>query len=138
MTEKLMTSCGIRPYFSICPFASLESSRFRPAFYNIQHVKTVCVYKKMNCAFCVCLTSPRDFVKPMSLVMDDHGSQPHARSSGLRYVGELSFGLPAVISCVFYLSVKSFRTKFVLQQKYLSECTITLLFRRRNYKIDEV
>ncbi|KAG7227536.1 hypothetical protein INR49_005351, partial [Caranx melampygus] len=28
--------------------------------------------------------SPRDFVKPMSLVMDDHGSQPHPRSSGLR------------------------------------------------------
>ncbi|XP_035859817.1 cordon-bleu protein-like 1b isoform X2 [Sander lucioperca] len=27
---------------------------------------------------------PRDFVKPMSLVMDDHGSQPHPRSSGLR------------------------------------------------------
>ncbi|KAK9537568.1 hypothetical protein VZT92_005173 [Zoarces viviparus] len=25
-----------------------------------------------------------DFVKPMSLVMDDHGSQPHPRSSGLR------------------------------------------------------
>uniref|UniRef100_A0A8P4JYB7 Cordon-bleu WH2 repeat protein like 1 n=1 Tax=Dicentrarchus labrax TaxID=13489 RepID=A0A8P4JYB7_DICLA len=38
----------------------------------------------MNCAFCLCLTSPRDFVKPMSLVMDDHGSQPHPRSSGLR------------------------------------------------------
>ncbi|XP_040912376.1 cordon-bleu protein-like 1b isoform X2 [Toxotes jaculatrix] len=27
---------------------------------------------------------PREFVKPMSLVMDDHGSQPHPRSSGLR------------------------------------------------------
>uniref|UniRef100_A0A8D3AMC3 Cordon-bleu WH2 repeat protein like 1 n=1 Tax=Scophthalmus maximus TaxID=52904 RepID=A0A8D3AMC3_SCOMX len=27
---------------------------------------------------------PRDFVKPMSLVMDDHGSRPHPRSSGLR------------------------------------------------------
>ncbi|KAM6978428.1 cordon-bleu protein-like 1b [Tautogolabrus adspersus] len=26
----------------------------------------------------------RDFVKPMSLVMDDHGSQPHPRSSGHR------------------------------------------------------
>lgn len=43
---------------------------------------------------------PRDFVKPMSLVMDDHGSQPHPRSSGLRYV-ELSLGLPAVISALF-------------------------------------
>ncbi|KAG7503153.1 cordon-bleu protein-like 1 isoform X1 [Solea senegalensis] len=27
---------------------------------------------------------PRDFVKPLSLVMDDHGSLPHPRSSGLR------------------------------------------------------
>ncbi|XP_034059917.1 cordon-bleu protein-like 1b isoform X1 [Gymnodraco acuticeps] len=27
---------------------------------------------------------PRDFVKPMSLVMGDHGSQSHPRSSGLR------------------------------------------------------
>ncbi|XP_069009841.1 cordon-bleu protein-like 1b isoform X1 [Embiotoca jacksoni] len=27
---------------------------------------------------------PRDFVKPMSLDMDDHGSQSHPRSSGLR------------------------------------------------------
>uniref|UniRef100_A0A671XGS3 Cordon-bleu WH2 repeat protein like 1 n=1 Tax=Sparus aurata TaxID=8175 RepID=A0A671XGS3_SPAAU len=27
---------------------------------------------------------PREFVKPMSLVMDDHGSLPHPRSSGLR------------------------------------------------------
>ncbi|XP_056245367.1 cordon-bleu protein-like 1b isoform X1 [Seriola aureovittata] len=27
---------------------------------------------------------PRDIVKPLSLVMDDHGSQPHPRSSGLR------------------------------------------------------
>ncbi|XP_059198988.1 cordon-bleu protein-like 1b isoform X2 [Centropristis striata] len=27
---------------------------------------------------------PRDLVKPLSLVMDDHGSQPHPRSSGLR------------------------------------------------------
>ncbi|KAM6934185.1 cordon-bleu protein-like 1b [Xenentodon cancila] len=28
--------------------------------------------------------SPGDFVKPVSLVMDDHGSQSHPRSSGLR------------------------------------------------------
>ncbi|XP_023140680.2 cordon-bleu protein-like 1b isoform X1 [Amphiprion ocellaris] len=27
---------------------------------------------------------PRDFVKPVSLVMDDHGSQSHPRSSGVR------------------------------------------------------
>nr|XP_019945797.1 PREDICTED: cordon-bleu protein-like 1 isoform X1 [Paralichthys olivaceus] len=27
---------------------------------------------------------PRDFVKPMSFVMDDHGSRPHPRSSALR------------------------------------------------------
>ncbi|KAK2839750.1 hypothetical protein Q5P01_013490 [Channa striata] len=27
---------------------------------------------------------PRDFVKPRSLVMDDHGSQSRARSSALR------------------------------------------------------
>uniref|UniRef100_A0A3Q3L6I0 Cordon-bleu WH2 repeat protein like 1 n=1 Tax=Mastacembelus armatus TaxID=205130 RepID=A0A3Q3L6I0_9TELE len=38
----------------------------------------------MNCAFCLCLTSARDFVKPMSLFADDHGSESHPRSSGLR------------------------------------------------------
>ncbi|XP_020499798.2 cordon-bleu protein-like 1b isoform X1 [Labrus bergylta] len=38
----------------------------------------------MSCALCLCWTSRRDFVKPMSLVMDDHGSQPHPRSSDLR------------------------------------------------------
>ncbi|XP_043987487.1 cordon-bleu protein-like 1b isoform X1 [Gambusia affinis] len=38
----------------------------------------------MNCAFCLCLNCPKDFVRPMSLVMDDRGSQPHPRSTSLR------------------------------------------------------
>ncbi|XP_034740550.1 cordon-bleu protein-like 1b isoform X2 [Etheostoma cragini] len=37
-----------------------------------------------NCVENQLHSCPRDFVKPMSLVMDDHGSQPHPRSSGLR------------------------------------------------------
>ncbi|KAM4730966.1 cordon-bleu protein-like 1b [Anableps anableps] len=38
----------------------------------------------MNCAFCLCLKCPKDFVRPMSLVMDDRGSQHHPRSTALR------------------------------------------------------
>ncbi|XP_012729500.2 cordon-bleu protein-like 1b isoform X2 [Fundulus heteroclitus] len=38
----------------------------------------------MNCAFCLCLKCPKDFVRPMSLVMDDRGSQPHPRNTALR------------------------------------------------------
>ncbi|XP_032385280.1 cordon-bleu protein-like 1b isoform X1 [Etheostoma spectabile] len=37
-----------------------------------------------NCVENQLHSCPKDFVKPMSLVMDDHGSQPHPRSSGLR------------------------------------------------------
>lgn len=54
----------------------------------------------MNCAFCLCMTSPRDFVKPVHLVMDEDGALPHPRSTGLRYV-ELSFGMQAVKSVYF-------------------------------------
>ncbi|XP_074515480.1 cordon-bleu protein-like 1b isoform X1 [Sebastes fasciatus] len=37
-----------------------------------------------NCVENQLHSCPRDCVKPMSLVMDDHGAQPHPRSSGLR------------------------------------------------------
>lgn len=40
-------------------------------------------------------------VKPMNLVMDDHGAVPHPRSSGLRYV-QLSLGALAV-SAVYFI-----------------------------------
>ena len=61
---------------------------------------------KMNCCVCFCWTSPREFVKPMSLVMDDRGSLPHPRSSGLRYV-HLSSGLSAVKSVHLLLPVRA-------------------------------
>ncbi|XP_038145687.1 cordon-bleu protein-like 1b isoform X2 [Cyprinodon tularosa] len=38
----------------------------------------------MNCVFCLCLKCPKDLVRPMSLVLDDRGSQPRARSASLR------------------------------------------------------
>lgn len=56
----------------------------------------------MSCAFCLYLFSPRDFVKPMSLVVDNHGSGSSAASPGLRYVQYLSFGLAAVITASAY------------------------------------
>ena len=92
--KKPMTSCGESP-ISRC-FA--RSHHFGCSRLDEPSRRSACkTATKMIRAFCFCLTSPKDFVKPLSLVMEDRGSQRHPRSSGPRYVT----GIPAVIRVHF-------------------------------------
>ncbi|XP_038576372.1 cordon-bleu protein-like 1b isoform X2 [Micropterus salmoides] len=53
-----------------------------------------------NCVENQLHSCPRDLVKPMSLVMDDHGSQPHPRSSGLRVSTKSKAPSPPGLKCL--------------------------------------